>query len=103
MTLARLVRKANAVFGHALPNAANYYKYREIVPTDLLGEIARAKSVNSENRHRHGKGWLPASPRFLPLSGCGTEPLWGSPVAKRVESGSSKSGNSEHSTRGASG
>jgi len=42
-----------------------------------------------------GKGWLSAFPRFPPLSGCRAELLLASPLAKRVESGSSKSVDSE--------
>jgi hypothetical protein len=42
-----------------------------------------------------GKGWLPAFPRFPPRSGCRAELLLESPLAKRVESGASKSVNSE--------
>jgi hypothetical protein len=42
-----------------------------------------------------GKGWLPAFPRFPPLSGFRAGRLLESPLAKRVESGSSKSVDSE--------
>ena len=42
-----------------------------------------------------GKGWLPAFPRFPPLSGCRAELLLESPLAKRAESGSSKSVDSD--------
>ena len=41
------------------------------------------------------KGWLPAFPRLPPLSGCRAELLLESPLAKRVESGSTKSVDSE--------
>src|ERR1035441_6837932 len=34
---------------------------------------------------RLGKGWLPGSPRFPPLSGCRAEPLLEAPVAKRAK------------------
>jgi len=44
---------------------------------------------------RLGKGWLSALPRFPRLAGCRAELLLESPLAKRVESGSSKSVDSE--------
>ena|ERR1035441_466184 len=40
---------------------------------------------------RLGKGWLPAFLQLPPLSGCRAGPLLGSPIAKRVNSGSSGS------------
>ena len=42
-----------------------------------------------------GKGWLPAFPRFPPLSGFRAGRLLESPLAKWVESGSTKSVDSE--------
>ena len=42
-----------------------------------------------------GKGWLPAFPRLPPLSGFRAGRLLESPLAKRVESGSTKSVDSE--------
>jgi hypothetical protein len=44
-----------------------------------------------------GKVWLPAFPRFPPLSGYRAGPLLGSPIANRVKFGSSESVNSEDS------
>ena len=45
-----------------------------------------------------GKGWLPAFPRLPPLSGFRAGRLLESPLAKRVESGSTKSVDSEDLT-----
>jgi hypothetical protein len=50
-----------------------------------------------------GKGWLPAFPRFPPLSGFRTGRLLESPLAKRVESGSTKSVDSGRTLARASG